>query len=98
MTVISDTNGVSNSFSIARANKHDSKIALEQLNYFLIDPETERVENNNKFKQNMFGDSAYFTKKIYDILKKKGYTPITDTNIRRTKNKHKLKKLRKTKK
>ena len=97
VSVIVDLNGVPISLAIASANKNDSMIAIEQLNHFIIEPDTNKVKNNNKFRQNMFADAIYYTTDIYDLLKKKGYTPITDTNKRNTKDPKLLKEIEKHK-
>jgi hypothetical protein len=94
---IVDYNGVPISLAITPANNHDSMVAIEQLKHFIIEPETKKVKNNNKYKQNMFGDASYYTKNVHDILRKLGYTPITDTNKRNVKNPFLLKKIKKDK-
>ena len=92
VSVIVDINGVLNSFAIGCGNSNDGKIALQQINNnMLIDTDTSSVKNNNRFKQIMIADAAYYSKELYSQLKKKGYTPITDVNKRNTKKKELLK-------
>lgn len=99
ISALTDTNGIPISLALASGNVHDSTIAVEaHISKGLIDRETKKVKNNNKFKQNFFADAAYFSKKIYEPLEKKGYNVITDVNIRNTKNKEKLEKMKEIKK
>lgn len=86
ISLVTDCNGVPISIATAAANEHDATIACVQLNNMLIDAETTKVKNNNKYKQFMLGDGIYHNQYLYELLRKKGYTPRTDINIRRTKN------------
>jgi ssDNA-binding Zn-finger/Zn-ribbon topoisomerase 1 len=83
------------SFAIAKGAVNDAKIAIQQIDHNLIDCETNKVKNNNRYKQKFYGDSHYHSSKLIKKLKKKGYTPITDVNIRNTKDELKKKKLEK---
>ena len=94
---ITDDNGVSFSYAIAKGAKNDAKIALEQINNNFIDVNTKQVENNNRYKQNFYGDAMYDNKELINALKKKKYKPIIDVNIRNTKNAAKRKQLKKRK-
>ena len=67
------------------------------INKPLINPETMRAKLNNKYKQTMLADAGYYNKYIIRSLKKKGYKPIIDVNIRRTKNEKLLLKMKKDK-
>lgn len=94
LSFITDANGIPISIAINPGNQHDSTIAKKQLvNKFLIDTETKQVKNNNKYSQFLIGDAAYFNEDIYKILRKKYYKPLTDTNMRNTKDPIKRKKI-----
>ena len=80
-------------------NKHDSIIADKLFdNITFVDSETAKVKNNNKYKQILLGDAAYFNNNLHNKLRNKGYTPITDVNYRNTKNLIKRRRLFKLKK
>lgn len=99
VSVIVDTKGIPNTISLAGANNYDSLIADKQLVYEspFVDLESKKVYNSNKYKQVFLGDAAYFSKNIYSILKKRKIIPITDVNIRNTKDGKKIYKLNKIK-
>jgi hypothetical protein len=98
VSLITDALGVPNSVALAPGNRHDSVVAKEQLeSSFFVDPNTKKVRNNNKYSQKMLGDAAYHDNDLYAKLIKKGYTPITDVNKRKTKDKDKIKQLNKMK-
>ena len=99
VSLITDSNGVPISIATGAANEHDATIACKQLNNnMLIETEINKVKNNNKYKQFMIGDAIYHNQHLYEILRKKGYIPRTDINIRRTKNEILLKFLNNEKK
>jgi hypothetical protein len=97
-TFIVDQQGTPFAGAINAGNRHDSKVVKEILKEpFFIEPNTKNVRNNNRYRQYMLGDSAYYNKDIYRILKEKGYTPITDANMRNTKDAKKRKHIAKIK-
>ena len=98
VSYITDKIGVPISIAMAGGNEHDCKIAKQQINEFLIDPETNRVKNNNRYKQTMFADAIYYETEFKTILLKKGYKSIIDVNQKNTKDEIKLKKQKKDKK
>jgi hypothetical protein len=91
VSTITDRNGVPFNIAIGGGNEHDLKIAKKQIGNSYYDAETERVAYNNKYKQTLFGDSAYHDNELRNRLMAKGYTVITDVNIRNTKCPKKLK-------
>ena len=95
---INDRNGVPIALALAPGSAHDSTILKEQIGNELIDTCTLSVAKNNRYKQIILGDSAYHDKSLYSALSRKGYQVITDVNIRNTKNKIKIQKLKKSKK
>ena len=90
---INDTNGVPISYAIGKGATNDSKIAKIQINHSFVELNTNKVKNNNRYKQNMYADAQYDSQELIKILRQKGYKPRTDVNIRNTKNKYKLKQL-----
>ena len=97
VSTINDVNGVVTSLAIGKGAMNDSKIAIEQLKFSFVEANTKQVKNNKKYSQNMYADSQYDSEELYKILRGKGYRPITDVNIRNTKNETKLKELKKRK-
>lgn len=91
VSTINDINGVPISMAVSKGAKNDAKIAIEQIIIDFIDSITKKIKNNNRFKQKIYGDSQYHTNEFYNASIKKGYTPITDINKRRTIDKKKLK-------
>ena len=99
VSFITDINGTPISVGINSGNKHDSIIADKLFdNIIFVDSETIKVKNNNKYKQILLGDAAYFNNNLHNKLRNKGYTPITDVNYRNTKNLIKRRRLFKLKK
>ena len=99
VSFITDINGTPISVGINSGNKHDSIIADKLFdNITFVDSETIKVKNNNKYKQILLGDAAYFNNNLHNKLRNKGYTPITDVNYRNTKNLIKRRRLFKLKK
>ena len=94
---IVDSNGVAFSYAISKGAKNDAKIAQKQINNCIINPDTKRVKNNNRYKQNIYADAGYDSKELIEELQKKGYKVTTDVNIRNTKDPVKKKKLMKRK-
>jgi hypothetical protein len=82
---INDINGVPISYAIGKGATNDAKIGIEQMNNNFIDTDIYQVRNNNKYKQYIYGDSQYHTNDFYKSAEESGYTPITDVNIRNTK-------------
>jgi Transposase DDE domain len=97
ISTINDNTGVAHSIAIGRGATNDAKIVQEQINFSFIDTNTKNVQNNNRYRQNIYGDSQYDSKDLHDILRKKGYKPITDVNKRNTNDETKLKQLEKRK-
>jgi hypothetical protein len=93
-----DNNGVANSIAFASGNLNDVTILKEQINYELIETNSKKVMNNNKYKQYILGDSGYYVKEIKKSFEKKGYTVITDVNKRGAKKKSILEKINNDKK
>jgi hypothetical protein len=97
VSTITDRNGVPFNIAIGSGSTHDSKIINKQIGNSYYDAESERVAYNNKYKQTLFGDAAYHNNSLYQKLMAKGYTVITDVNIRNTKCPIKLRRLERQK-
>ncbi|AYV85604.1 MAG: hypothetical protein Satyrvirus25_9 [Satyrvirus sp.] len=54
--MITDTYGVPNNIALAGGSEHDASILKEQINYNLKETDTNKVKNNNSYKQNILGD------------------------------------------
>lgn len=93
-----DATGVPIRLAIAAGNRNDTPVAKELMeSQPFIETNTLDVKNNNKYRQYLYADAGYDSKELCDILRKKGYTPITDINIRNTKDPKKLSVLKKQK-
>jgi hypothetical protein len=60
------------------------------MNNLLVDTNSIRYKNNNKYKQYFLGDFAHDTKEIRDILNQKGLHTIIPQNIKNMKDKNKI--------
>ena len=98
ITSLVTTNGIPISININPGNKYDSKILSETINEKIINTDTIKYKNNNRYKQYLLGDSGYDSNKNAQLLKKKGYTPIIIQNKRNIKNKKLLRILNVTQK
>jgi Transposase DDE domain len=97
VSYVSDNLGVPISIAMAAGNVSDCVIAKEQINDFFIDPETKRVKKNNRYKQTMLADAAYYDNNFKKILRRRGYKGIIDVNPRNTKKPELLAKQKKDK-
>jgi hypothetical protein len=89
-TKISDSNGVPYSLSVRNSAAYDSDILNSNINNLLMNTNSIRYKNNNRYKQYFLGDSAYDTKEIRDILKQKRLYAIIHQNIKNIKDKNKI--------
>lgn len=94
VSTINDVNGVPHSIAIGKGATNDAKIAISQLKFSFIELNTKNVKNNNKYSQKIFADAQYYTKEFYDTLMKNSFIPVTDVNIRNTKDEIKLKEMK----
>jgi hypothetical protein len=103
ITSIVTTNGIPISVNIDAANNYDSKLLPAAINNCIIDCNTKKYKNHNRYKQTMLADAGYDSKMNYKILKKRGYKTIIlqnkrsikNENLLRILNKHDLKKYKK---
>lgn len=98
ISLITDSKGIPFSIIIGTGNEYDPKLLIKNLNDLYINTKSYLLKNNNRYKQFFLADSIYDTVYIRNKLKKLGYTPIIDFNIRNTKDPVKLKKKKFTKK
>lgn len=86
--------GIPLNIQIYSGNKNDINILDKQLDDgFYVD-----YQLNNNVKIYFLADKGYDSKKLKDKIKRKGYIPIIDYNIRNTKDSNKIKELTKEEK
>jgi hypothetical protein len=98
ISTISDSNGIPVSIALAAGNKNDALILQTQINNELIETESNRVANNKRYKQTIFGDAAYDNESLREAFMKRHQKLVTDVNIRNTKKREKIAALQKRKK
>ena len=86
ITSVVTKDGMPTSIEINPANNHDSPLLPKAINKIVIDCNTYRYRNHNRYKQYLLADKGYDSKKNHNFLKKKGYNPLIAQNIRGTKN------------
>jgi len=62
------TNGIPISININPGNKYDSKILSETINEKIINTDTIKYKNNNRYKQYLLGDSGYDSHKNIQFI------------------------------
>ncbi len=92
------SSGIPISTTIDSANKYDSPLLPNIVDNCVIECNTKKYANHNRYKQYLLADSGYDSKANHKLLRKKGYTPIIIPNNRNTKNKKKIRKLNKKQK
>ena len=65
----------------------------EAINNCVINTNTEKYKNHNRFKQYFLADSGYDSKNNHDLLINKGYIPIIIQNRKNIKDQKKIRKL-----
>lgn len=93
ISLLTDKDGITFSPLIKPSNISDSKIVEEHFNNLLINPNTFKYKNHNRYKQYLLADKGYDSKEIRNLLENKGYIPIIPYNKRNTKDKKKIKHL-----
>lgn len=93
ITSVVTSKGVPISVEIHPAHKHDAPLLPEVVNKCVINCNTLKYCNHNRYKQYFLGDSGYDSKKNNNFLIAKGYSPIICPNRRNTKNKKLIRKL-----
>lgn len=80
-----DINGLPFAAAIGTGNANDFPVGVALLkSSTFVETESERVKKNNRYKQVLYADSAYYGKELYNLLKKKGITPRIDGKYRNT--------------
>ena len=69
------------------ANKYDSTLLPKSINKRIINCNTNKYRNHNRYKQYLLADKGYDSKNNHKIIIKKGYIPLIAQNIRNIKNK-----------
>ena len=90
ITSIVTTSGIPISVTLTGANKYDSTVLPEAMDNIIIECDTKRYQNHNRYKQYILADKGYDSKNNHDISIKKGYTPLIAQNIRNTKDPKKI--------
>lgn len=86
ITSIVTTKGIPISVSINTAKNYDSPILPKAIKNIVINCNTKKYSNHNRFKQYFLADSGYDSKNNIKIVSKLGYTPIIKYNKKNTKN------------
>lgn len=97
ITSITTSSGIPLNINLDSGNKYDSTLLPEAVNNLIINCNTKKYQNHNRYKQYMLADSGYDSNINNNLLVKKGYTTIIQ-NRRNIKNKHKLRYLSKKQK
>jgi hypothetical protein len=87
ITSITTTNGIPISVNINPANQYDSPLLPNAINKRIINCNTKKYSNHNRYKQYLLADRGYDSKKNYTKVINEGYTPIILQNTRKIKNK-----------
>lgn len=85
LLAICDAFGVVIAICMIPGNVHDSKTIEEIFKNMLIDTETKKFTNNNKYKQTLLGDTGFYSEKNIELIKSIGYIPVMNKNIGNTK-------------
>ena len=95
ISFIIDDKKIPISIVLDKGNVNDGQFIEKHLQNMLIDTNTKKFVNNNRYKQYFLGDKGYDSQKIRNILSEKGYIPLIDYNKRNTRDPKKIKKLNK---
>jgi hypothetical protein len=87
------TKGIPISISVNQGNKYDSPLLPEVVDKCVINCNTEKYTNHNRYKQYFLADSGYDSKQNHIKLINKGYIPIIKQNKRNIKNKALIRKM-----
>lgn len=98
LSLITDVYGIPFSILIENGSKNDAKMIDNHFNNLLIETNTNRYKDHNRYKQYFLADKMYDTKEFRKKITDKGYSCIIDYNKRNTKNINKIKKLTKVQK
>lgn len=93
ITSIVASQGIPFSVTINQGHPYDSTLLPNAIDKCVIDCNTKKYQNHNRFKQYFLADSGYDSKANHELLIEKGYTPIIIQNRRNIKDKKKLRKL-----
>jgi hypothetical protein len=90
---IVDSYGIPISTICINGKMNDCKLFSDLFDQMMINPETIKYKNINKYKQYFMADSAFDTKKIINKLNNNGYNVLIEQNRRKIKDSSKLRKL-----
>ena len=72
ITSIVTKSGMPISTNLNPANRHDSSLLFKTMNRRMINCNTKKYRNHNRYKQYLLADKGYDSKKNHNFLKKKG--------------------------
>ena len=98
ITSIVTTSGIPISINIDTAKKYDSTLLPKAIENIIINCNTKKYQNNNRYKQYLLADAGYDSKNNNKLLFDHGYEPIICPNNRNTKSRSLIRKLNKTQK
>jgi hypothetical protein len=90
ISAIVDSNGIPISILAKDANEYDSTFVEDNFDKLLIDADTIKYKGNNKNKQYFLADKGYDSKKVRELVSKKGYIYICPQNKRNIKTESKI--------
>lgn len=85
ITSIVTKSGIPISITLNPANNHDSTLLPLAVQKIMINCNTYRYRNHNRYKQYFLTDKGYDSKNNMNLLIQKGYNPLISQNIRNTK-------------
>lgn len=84
ISCITDSNGFPIDIIFTSGNRHDSPLLIEHFKNGKVNTNSEKIKNNNRYKQYFLADAGYCSKDNRNFLIQKGYTPIIPINKRRS--------------
>ena len=64
------------------ANRHDSSLLFKTMNRRMINCNTKKYRNHNRYKQYLLADKGYDSKKNHNFLKKRVYSTYSSKYTR----------------
>lgn len=86
ITSVVTTNGIPISVNLDGAHNYDSKLLPKAIDNRVINCNTKKYQNHNRYKQYLMADKGYDSKRNHKKLIKKGYKPLILQNVRNIKN------------
>jgi transposase len=86
LSCLTDVNGIPISILLDSGNTYDGHFIEKHFNAMLIETNTNKYKEHNRYKQYIMADSMYDANKIRKVTQDKGYVTIIDYNKRNSKN------------